>query len=317
MSAKKRALVAGAAGFIGSHLVDLLIDKGYHVIGVDNFVTGRKKNLSHLEGRSDFELVDADIGDETLVKKWTGLSEIYNLASPASPVDFTKRPIFILQTAARGQTNMLELAVKNKARVLFASTSEVYGDPQQHPQVESYWGNVNPIGIRGCYDEAKRFGEAITMAYHRAHNANIAIARIFNTYGTRMRPEDGRVIPNFFSQAGAKQPLTIYGDGKQTRSLCYVSDLVNGIYALMQSDTHEPVNIGNPREMTILELADTVNKITGNSLQHEFKPLPPDDPKQRCPNIDRAKKLLNWSPTVTLEDGLRSTLEYFTKEQSR
>lgn len=314
---KKRALVAGAAGFIGSHLVDFLLSKNYNVIGVDNFVTGRKKNLAHLEGRSDYQFVEADITDSALIKQWTSLDEIYNMASPASPVDFTKRPIFILQTAAQGQTNMLELAMKTKARVLFASTSEVYGDPLAHPQVETYWGNVNPIGIRGCYDEAKRFGEAITMAYHRAHNVNTAIARIFNTYGTRMRPEDGRVIPNFFSQAGAKQSLSIYGDGKQTRSLCYVSDLVEGIYALMQSGSHEPINIGNPREMTILELADTVNKITGNTSKHEYKPLPPDDPKQRCPNIDKAKKVLQWAPKVSLEDGLRETLEYFKKEQAR
>lgn len=310
----KRALVLGAAGFIGSHLVDFLIEKKYSVIGVDNFVTGRAKNLAHLEGNRQFSFLEADITDTSLISKWSELDEIYNLASPASPVDFTIRPVFILQTAAVGQTNMLELAKKTKARVLFASTSEVYGDPLQHPQVETYWGNVNPIGIRGCYDEAKRFGEAITMAYHRLHGVNTAIARIFNTYGTRMRPEDGRVIPNFFSQAVKKQPLTIYGDGKQTRSLCYVSDLVEGIYALMQSGSHEPMNIGNPREMTILELADAIRKITGNTLDYVYQPLPSDDPKQRCPNIDKAKTLLKWSPKINLEDGLKQTLEYFKKE---
>lgn len=310
----KTALVLGAAGFIGSHLVDLLLKKNYVVIGVDNFVTGRKKNLAHLEGNKNFSFLEADITDTSLVNKWSQLDEIYNLASPASPVDFTKRPVFILQTAAVGQTNMLELAKKTKARVLFASTSEVYGDPLAHPQVETYWGNVNPIGIRGCYDEAKRFGEAITMAYHRLHGVNTCIARIFNTYGSRMRPEDGRVIPNFFSQACAQQSLTIYGDGKQTRSLCFVSDLVDGLFALMQSGSHEPINIGNPREMTILELADTVKKITGNTKDYVYQPLPPDDPKQRCPNIDKAKSILKWSPQVNLEDGLRDTLKYFQSE---
>lgn len=310
----KTALVLGAAGFIGSHLVDFLLAKNYTVIGVDNLVTGRMKNLAHLEGNKNFSFLEADITDASLINKWTKLDEIYNMASPASPVDFTKRPVFILQTAAVGQTNMLELAKKTKARVLFASTSEVYGDPLAHPQVESYWGNVNPIGIRGCYDEAKRFGEAITMAYHRLHGVNTAIARIFNTYGSRMRPEDGRVIPNFFSQAQKQQSLSIYGDGKQTRSLCFVSDLVEGIYALMQHTTHEPINIGNPREMTILELADTVKKITGNTKEYSYHPLPPDDPKQRCPNIDKAKSILKWSPKVSLEDGLRDTLEYFKKE---
>lgn len=310
----KTALVLGAAGFIGSHLVDFLLEKNYSVIGVDNFVTGRKKNLSHLDNESRFSFVEADITDASLVSRWDKIDEIYNLASPASPVDFTLRPIFILQTASLGQTNMLEIAKKTNARVLFASTSEVYGDPLQHPQVESYWGNVNPIGIRGCYDEAKRFGEAITMAYHRYHSVNTRIARIFNTYGSRMRPEDGRVIPNFFSQAVKKESLTIYGDGSQTRSLCYVSDLVAGLYALMQSECTEPVNIGNPREMTILELAETVNKITKNNSSFKYLPLPPDDPKQRCPNIDKAKTALQWSPQVSLEDGLKMTFEYFLKE---
>lgn len=310
----KTALVLGAAGFIGSHLVDFLLKNNYKVIGVDNFVTGRKKNIAHLETNKNFSFLEADITDTGLINKWTQLDEIYNMASPASPVDFTIRPVFILQTAAVGQTNMLELAKKTKARVLFASTSEVYGDPLQHPQVETYWGNVNPIGIRGCYDEAKRFGEAITMAYHRLHGVNTAIARIFNTYGTRMRPEDGRVIPNFFSQAVKKQPLTIYGDGKQTRSLCYVSDLVEGIFALMQSGSHEPMNIGNPREMTILELADAIKKITGNTQDYVYQPLPSDDPKQRCPNIDKALSQLRWSPKVTLEEGLKQTLDYFKKE---
>ncbi|MCB9072118.1 MAG: SDR family oxidoreductase [Bdellovibrionaceae bacterium] len=307
----KTALVCGAAGFIGSHLVDFLLQKNYHVIGLDNFVTGRKENLSHLAENKNFRLIEWDITNAPNISE--KIDEIYNLASPASPVDFTKRPVFILQTAAQGQTHMLELAKNTNARILFASTSEVYGDPLQHPQVESYWGNVNPIGIRGCYDEAKRFGEAITMAYHRLHKVNTCIARIFNTYGSRMRPEDGRVIPNFFSQAVSKQSLSIYGDGKQTRSLCFVSDLVAGLYALMQSTSHEPTNLGNPREMTILELADTINKITGNTAPHKFLPLPPDDPKQRCPSIDRAKTTLGWEPKVGLEEGLKHTLEYFNQ----
>ncbi|MCC6137921.1 MAG: SDR family oxidoreductase [Bdellovibrionaceae bacterium] len=310
----KTALVLGAAGFIGSHLVDFLLNKNYTVIGVDNFVTGRKKNLAHLSENKNFSFVEADITDPSIISRWSKLDEIYNMASPASPVDFTIRPVFILQTGAVGQTNMLELAKKTNARVLFASTSEVYGDPLQHPQVETYWGNVNPIGIRGCYDEAKRFGEAITMAYHRLHGVNTAIARIFNTYGTRMRPEDGRVIPNFFSQAAKKQSLTIYGDGKQTRSLCYVSDLVEGLFALMQSGSHEPMNIGNPREMTILELADAIKKITGNTEKYAYQPLPSDDPKQRCPDIDKAKTHLKWAPKVSLEHGLKETFEYFKNE---
>jgi dTDP-glucose 4,6-dehydratase len=305
----KVAVVAGAAGFIGSHLCDFLINKGYKVIGIDNLVTGRKKNLKHLEKNKNFKFYKADISKKlpTISK----VNEIYNLASPASPVDFLKIPLEILETASVGQANFLKLAKKTKARILFASTSEVYGDPQQHPQVESYWGNVNCNGIRSCYDEAKRYGEALTMAYHRGQKVNTAIARIFNTYGPRMRPEDGRVIPNFFSQAIAKKGLTIYGTGKQTRSLCYVSDLVEGLYALMQSKTHEPVNIGNPNEMSILEIADVINKITGNIQSHLYKDLPPDDPKQRCPDISKAKSLLQWQPKMGLTEGLSKTLEYF------
>lgn len=309
----KVAVVAGAAGFIGSHLCDLLLDKGHKVIGLDNFVTGRKKNLKHLEKNKKFKLYKCDISQK--LPKISKVHEIYNLASPASPVDFLKIPIAILQTASVGQSNLLQLAKKNKARILFASTSEVYGDPLQHPQVESYWGNVNPVGVRGCYDEAKRFGEAITMAFHREQKVNTAIARIFNTYGTRMRPEDGRVIPNFFSQALSKKGLTIYGTGKQTRSLCYVSDLVEGLYALMQSKTHEPVNIGNPNEMSILEIADAINKIAGNIQSHVYKDLPSDDPQQRCPNITKAQSLLKWQPRVGLTEGLTKTLEYFQQEK--
>ncbi len=309
----KVAVVAGAAGFIGSHLCDYLIEKGYKVIGLDNLVTGQKKNLKHLEKNKKFKFYKADITKK--IPAVAKVDEIYNLASPASPVDFLKIPLEILETASIGQANLLKLAKKKKARILFASTSEVYGDPQQHPQVESYWGNVNCTGIRSCYDEAKRYGEAVTMAYHRGQKVNTAIARIFNTYGTRMRAEDGRVIPNFFSQAIAKKGLTVYGTGKQTRSLCYVSDLVAGLFALMQSKTHEPVNIGNPNEMSILEIADVINKITGNIQSHVYKDLPPDDPKQRCPNISKAQSLLKWQPKVTLSDGLTKTLEYFRAEK--
>lgn len=308
----KTALVAGAAGFIGSHLCDFLISKGYSVIGLDNFVTGQQKNLKHLESNPQFSFYQCDITQKEELPQLNGpVHEIYNMASPASPIDFKRIPIFILQTSAQGQAHLLKIAQEKKSRILFASTSEVYGDPLVHPQVETYLGNVNPVGERGCYDEAKRFGEAISMAYRREFGVNTAIARIFNTYGTRMRPEDGRVIPNFFSQGLMKLGLTIYGSGQQTRSLCYVSDLVEGLYALMQSSVHDPVNIGNPQEMTILEIANTINKITGNTQPHRFMELPPDDPKQRCPNIDRAKSLLKWTPKVTLEDGLRKTFEYF------
>jgi dTDP-glucose 4,6-dehydratase len=309
----KIAVVAGAAGFIGSHLCDFLLGKGYKVIGLDNLVTGQKKNLKHLEKNKKFKFYKADISKK--LPSIAKVHEIYNMASPASPVDFIKIPITILETASLGQANLLKLAQKKKARILFASTSEVYGDPLQHPQVESYWGNVNCTGIRSCYDEAKRYGEAVTMAYHRGFKVNTAIARIFNTYGTRMRPEDGRVIPNFFSQAIAKKGLTIYGTGKQTRSLCYVSDLVEGLYALMQSKVHEPVNIGNPNEMSILEIADAINKITGNFQSHIYKDLPSDDPQQRCPNIAKAKSLLQWQPKVGLTEGLTKTLEYFKAEK--
>ena len=309
----KTAVVAGAAGFIGSHLCDFLLAKGHKVIALDNLVTGRKSNLQHLTKNKNFKFFKCDISQK--IPALQKVHEIYNLASPASPVDFIKMPTFILQTAAVGHTNLLLLAKKKKARVLFASTSEVYGDPQQHPQSESYWGNVNSVGIRSCYDEAKRFGEAISMAYHREHKVNIALARIFNTYGTRMRPEDGRVIPNFFSQALSKKGLTIYGTGKQTRSLCYVTDMVEGLFALMQSKIHEPVNIGNPTEMSILEIADVINKITGNIKSHIYKDLPPDDPQQRCPNITKAQTLLKWQPKVSLTDGLTKTLAYFQAEK--
>jgi dTDP-glucose 4,6-dehydratase len=307
----RHIVVAGGAGFIGSHLVDLLLESGSRVTVLDNFVTGRHVNIAHLAGK--IRVVDVDINSD--LSKISELSEpideIYNMASPASPIDFTKMPTFILQTSSVGHRNLLELARKTKARILFASTSEVYGDPLVHPQTEAYFGNVNPIGPRGCYDEAKRFGEALTMAYHREHNVETRIVRIFNTYGERMRPNDGRIIPNFFVQALQKEPLSIYGDGSQTRSFCYARDLVEGIVALMASDERRPVNVGNPTEKTVREMADLINALTGNKAGLKALPLPENDPLQRKPDITRAKDILKWSPRVSLEDGLLRTLAYF------
>ena len=306
----KHAVVAGGSGFIGSHLVDLLLAKKYQVTVLDNFVTGRPANLSHVA--NDVRLVNIDINEFEDIPGH--IDEIYNMASPASPIDFKRMPTFILNTAAVGHQNLLACAARKEARILFASTSEVYGDPLVHPQHEGYFGNVNPVGSRGCYDEAKRFGEAITMAYHRFHQVDTRIARIFNTYGERMRPDDGRIIPNFFMQALQKQSLSVYGDGKQTRSFCYVKDLCEGIYALMQSDETRPVNIGNPLERTVREMADEINDLTGNTAPLRFLPLPENDPLQRKPDISRAKEKLGWEPKTSLEDGLELTLEYFEDE---
>ncbi len=303
-----RALVAGGAGFIGSHLCELLIAKGYEVHALDNLVTGSKDNLSKLEKSPNFKFINGDLTKNLNIS--VKFDEIYNLASPASPIDFTKMPIFILDTAY-GHRQLLELATEQDAKILYASTSEVYGDPLEHPQVESYWGNVNPIGPRGCYDEAKRFGEALNMAYWRSKKTKIRIIRIFNTYGPRMRPDDGRIIPNFFMQALQKKSLTIYGDGSQTRSFCFVTDMAEGMYALMQSSVTTPVNIGNPVERSILEIADEVNRLTKNTAPHKFMPLPEDDPKRRLPNIDKAKKEIRWEPKVNLGEGLEKTLQYF------
>lgn len=303
-------LVAGGAGFIGSHLVDLLLEKGDHVTVIDNFVTGRKKNLSHL--KSKVKIIEQNICDFIDIKE--KFDRIYNLASPASPLDFDTKALVIMETNSKGHQNLLELAKKNKARILFASTSEVYGDPEVHPQREDYRGNVNTIGLRSCYDESKRFAEALSTVYRQFYGVETRIVRIFNTYGPRMRPEDGRVIPNFFSQALKQKPLTIYGDGKQTRSLCYVRDEVEGIYKLMESQEIRPVNIGNPNELTILELAETINKLLKNQAGVVFKPLPQDDPQKRRPDITRAKEILNWEPKVSLSDGLLKTFEYFQGE---
>ncbi len=302
-----KALVIGGSGFLGSHLVDLLLEKNYEVTVIDNYVTGHKKNLSHVQNK--IRIIEHDINTPLPLNE--KFEEIYNLASPASPIDFERIPLFILETNTKGHQNVLEYAKKHGGRVFYASTSEVYGDPEVHPQQEDYRGNVNINGPRSCYDEAKRIGETLSTIYRLHYGVDTRTVRIFNTYGPRMRPEDGRVIPNFFTQALAKKPLTVYGDGSQTRSLCYVRDEVEGFYALMQSKETRPVNIGNPREMTILELAQAINKLLNNTAGVEFKPLPKDDPLRRKPDITRAKEVLKWEPRINLEAGLQKTFEYF------
>jgi dTDP-glucose 4,6-dehydratase len=306
-----RALVTGAAGFLGSHLSEYLLDKGLSVVGMDNLSTGDIANVEHLMGR-DFVFVKHNV---TNYIHFEGpLDYIFHFASPASPIDYLKMPIQTLKVGSLGTHNALGLAKAKRARILIASTSEVYGDPLVHPQREDYWGNVNPVGPRGVYDEAKRFAEAITMAYHRFHGVETRIVRIFNTYGPRMRVEDGRAIPAFLSQALKNEDVTVFGDGSQTRSLCYVSDLIDGIYRLMMSDLVDPVNIGNPREMTIRQLAEAIVKLTGSKSRIVEKPLPVDDPKVRQPDITRARSLLGWEPKVSLEQGLDSTLAYFRRK---
>jgi dTDP-glucose 4,6-dehydratase len=306
-----RALVTGAAGFLGSHLSEYLLGKGLSVVGMDNLSTGDIANVEHLMGR-DFVFVKHNV---TNYIHFEGeLDYIFHFASPASPIDYLRMPIQTLKVGSLGTHNALGLAKAKKARILIASTSEVYGDPLVHPQREDYWGNVNPVGPRGVYDEAKRFAEAITMAYHRFHGLETRIVRIFNTYGPRMRVEDGRAIPAFLSQALRNEDVTVFGDGSQTRSLCYVSDLIEGIYRLMMSDVSDPVNIGNPREMTIRQLAEAIVRLTGSQSRIVEKPLPVDDPKVRQPDITRARTLLGWEPKVSLEQGLDSTLAYFRKK---
>lgn len=307
----ERILITGGAGFIGSHLCEYLLEKEYYVICMDNFITGNKGNVSHLKDSENFEIVNHDITKYIDIKG--ELDYILHFASPASPIDYLKLPIQTLKVGSLGTHNALGLAKKKKSKFLLASTSEVYGDPLINPQPETYWGNVNPIGPRGVYDEAKRFAEAMTMAYHRVHKIDTRIVRIFNTYGPRMRRNDGRVVPNFITQALKNEPITVYGDGKQTRSFCYISDLIHGIYRLMLSDENEPVNLGNPEETTILEFANLVKEITKSDSKIIFKELPVDDPRVRRPDISKARQVLEWEPWVGLEDGLKETIEWFSK----
>jgi len=306
---KERVLVTGAAGFLGSHLCERFLKEGYHVIGMDNLITGDLRNIEHLFPLESFEFHNHDVSK--FVHVAGDLKYILHFASPASPIDYLKIPIQTLKVGSLGTHNLLGLAMAKKARILVASTSEVYGDPTVHPQTEAYWGNVNPVGPRGVYDEAKRFQEAITMAYHTFHGLETRIVRIFNTYGPRMRLNDGRVLPAFMGQALRGEDLTVFGDGSQTRSFCYVDDLVEGIYRLLLSDCADPVNVGNPHEITIGQFAEEIIKLTGTDQKVIYKPLPTDDPKQRQPDITKAKAILNWGPKVDRAEGLRITWEYF------
>jgi dTDP-glucose 4,6-dehydratase len=306
-----RIVITGAAGFIGSHLAETLLDRGHSVVGIDNLLTGDTANIAHLHNH-DFTFIKHDVTNYIYIEG--PVDFVLHWASPASPIDYLELPIPTLKVGALGTHKALGLAKAKGARFLIASTSEVYGDPLEHPQKETYWGNVNPIGPRGVYDEAKRFAEAMTVAYHRYHGVDAKIVRIFNTYGPRMRVNDGRAVPAFMSQALRNEDVTIFGDGKQTRSFCYVSDLVEGIIKLMHSNTNDPVNIGNPHEMTIEEIAKTIVRMTGSSSKLVFRPLPTDDPKVRQPDITRARTLLGWEPKVTLEQGLTSTIAYFRQK---
>lgn len=309
VTSKPTSVVTGGAGFLGSHLTDRLLAEGHRVIAIDNLITGSVANIEHLAGNPDFKFIHHNVTDYIYLPG--EVDYVWHFASPASPIDYLELPIPTLKVGSLGTHNALGLAKDKGAAFILASTSECYGDPLVHPQTEDYWGNVNPIGPRGVYDEAKRFAEAMTMAYHRYHKMNTHIVRIFNTYGPRMRLRDGRVVPAFIGQALTNTPLTIFGDGSQTRSFCYCSDLIDGIFKLMMSGYHEPVNIGNPREMTIKEFAEHIIKFTGTSAQMEFKPLPVDDPKVRQPNIGLAKKLLGWEPVVPFEQGIVRTIDYF------
>ncbi|EEF61495.1 UDP-glucuronic acid decarboxylase family protein [Pedosphaera parvula] len=303
------SVVTGGAGFLGSHLTDLLLERGHRVIAIDNLVTGAVKNIAHLAGNSQFKFINQDVTEYIYLDE--PVQYVWHFASPASPIDYLEIPIKTLKVGSLGTHKALGLAKAKGARFLIASTSEIYGDPLVHPQREEYWGNVNTIGPRSCYDEAKRFGEALTMAYHREHGVEVRIVRIFNTYGPRMRLNDGRVVPAFISQALQNKPLTVFGEGNQTRSFCYCSDLIAGIYRLMNSSVDEPVNIGNPHEMTVLEFAKEIIQATGSRSKIVFKALPQDDPKQRRPDITRARTRLKWEPKVSLQEGLIKTIDHF------
>jgi dTDP-glucose 4,6-dehydratase len=307
-----RTIITGGAGFIGSHLCERFLNEGHDVLCVDNLITGTAANIEALCTNPRFTFVQHDISKPLNIPG--PVDNVLHFASPASPVDYLKHPIQTLKVGSLGTHNTLGLAKLHGSRFLLASTSEVYGDPAVHPQREDYWGNVNPIGVRGCYDEAKRFAEAITMAYHRYHGVNSHIVRIFNTYGPKMRLDDGRVVPNLMAQALRGEPMTVYGDGSQTRSFCYVSDLVEGIYRLLSTDFHEPVNLGNPNEVSILDFAKEIEKLAGYQCAIEFKPLPQDDPKVRRPDITLARSLLGWEPKVDRVEGMRRTMEYFKKK---
>jgi dTDP-glucose 4,6-dehydratase len=306
-----RVVITGAAGFIGSHLAEALLDRGYSVIGIDNLLTGDVANIAHLSNR-DFHFIKHDVTNYIYIDGRVDF--VLHWASPASPIDYLELPIPTLKVGALGTHKALGLAKEKGAKFVIASTSEVYGDPLEHPQRESYWGNVNPIGPRGVYDEAKRFAEAMTVAYHRYHGLDAKIVRIFNTYGPRMRVNDGRAVPAFISQALRNEDVTIFGDGSQTRSFCYISDLVDGIVRLMHSDANDPVNIGNPQELSLVELAKTIIKMTGSTSKLVYRPLPTDDPKVRRPDITRARTVLGWEPKVSLEEGLTSTIAYFRQK---
>ncbi len=307
-----RAVITGGAGFLGSHLCDLMIEKGWGILCLDNLATGSEANIAHLRENPRFEFKRHDVTKHIEVPG--AVDAVFHFASPASPPDYLKLPIQTLKVGSLGTHNCLGLALAKKAKFFMASTSECYGDPDVSPQPESYWGHVNQVGPRGVYDEAKRFSEALTMAYHRYHGLDTRIVRIFNTYGPRMRLNDGRALPNFLYQALAGEPITVYGDGSQTRSFCYVSDLLDGIYRLFESNEHDPVNIGNPHEITIHEFAERVRALVGANVPIVFHPLPQDDPKQRCPDISKAKRILHWEPQVDLAEGLRRTYDYFRKK---
>ena len=308
-----RILISGAAGFLGSHLTDLLLSQGHEVVGVDNFITGKPQNIAHLKDNSKFTFIRHDVIEPTDVPG--PVDRIYHMASPASPVGYVKHQVATMKVNSQGTWNLLELALRKNARFLMASTSECYGDPAVHPQREDYWGNVNPIGLRSMYDEAKRFGEACTMAYHRERGADTRMVRIFNTYGPRMDPYDGRVVISFIRQALNNEPITVFGDGRQTRSLCYVSDLIRGIQLTMESDFHEPINLGNPEEITILQIArEILDLIPASRSQIIHQPMPPDDPRVRCPDITRARQFLGWQPRIQRREGLATMIDFYRDE---